>query len=94
MADVAIAAAQAAADKAFEEYLDGDGAAIHVPDSVIRAAQVAYAMAGGRSAIAVRGWGNRTHPVISIRVFVDKARQQKLDLAATLEKAAKELRQD
>lgn len=94
MASSAIQAAQEAADKAFDEYLGKNCAATHVPDSVIRAAQIAYAMAGGQSAIKVVGSGNRTHPVCGVRVFPDNTRQAKLDLAAALESAAREIKRE
>ena len=66
--------ANQAANAALDRYLAEAkaGAAQHVPDCVIEAAEIAYRAAGGTGAIQVRGHGNMTHPVSSVSVVGDK----------------------
>ena len=66
----ALRAAQAAASAAHTALLDAynAGATMHVNAEVWEAAEAAYASAGGERTIVVRGRGNTTHPVISVRV--------------------------
>jgi hypothetical protein len=70
MASKAVKAAEKAAKKDFDEYLDSSNAtaAQYVPVSTIEAAQAAYAEAGGKKCIEVRGHGNASHPVCSVSV--------------------------
>lgn len=64
----AIKAATRAAQDQFDSYLGHNTAAMHVPQSVIDAANIAYRAAGGKGDIVVRGHGNTTHPVCSVTV--------------------------
>lgn len=70
MANKALTAANEAAKKDFDEYLDYMNATAtqYVPHSVEEAAQAAYVAAGGTARIEVRGHGNTTHPVCSVSV--------------------------
>lgn len=93
MASTALQAARAAAEEEFAAYLHASHAtaAAHVPESVIRAARIAYARAGGREAVVVIGHGNTTHPVCSITVERDGRQAAKEEMAAALRRYADEI---
>lgn len=69
--------AEAVAKETFQQYLIAARATatMRVPQSVIDAAQKAYAEAGGTGEIEVIGSGNTTHPVCSVSVRRAKARR-------------------
>lgn len=84
--------AQQAASEAFDEYLGPrNGAAMHIPEVVVRAAQIAYASAGGKSGLTVSGHGNSTHPVYSVEVSVDRSKDAAKELADSLRKYARDI---
>jgi hypothetical protein len=73
----ALKTASVAANNEFDAYLErhNAGATMSVPDSVIESAQAAFAKAGGKGEIVVRGIGNPTHPVCSVEVRRVKSRR-------------------
>jgi hypothetical protein len=70
----ALKAAELAANKTHDEYLDASQgtATMCVRDDVIAAAEAAYSRAGGRRKLAVCGRGNSTHPVIDIYCRIER----------------------
>jgi len=63
-------AAMLAAEESFNAYLlrHKAAAAAYVPPEVIDLARAAFAAAGGKGKIVVKGHGNPTHPVCGVTV--------------------------